>query len=286
MEKLKVKNAAREAAHKRAEADEASFQQREQVAQAKRQEERQNRQVLEGERERNRQRKLRAVQGREWDAEKKEEDFSSGRGGQSSQFRRGVYGGVAYTSDGYDGSGGSGMGEGSEFPSPRGESFQRGSRGRGRGRGDGFRGRGGGRGRGGQYNGPSQEQPRGDRNTRNSDFLADTDFPALPRTSSGQDGTANTKLGSESAPQTDNDHTDSTTKKETQKDSVPVVANISEGLNARTDGVKGDTWTTDQSSGGKDATWADQMITPVTPSEGGDGGALSTLDIGEGRINL
>ncbi|KAI9826563.1 MAG: hypothetical protein M1832_006159 [Thelocarpon impressellum] len=74
---IKLKNAAREEAHRRAEADEASFRQREKQEQAKRAEERQNRQVMEGERERNRLRKLKAVGGLEWDSEKQEEDMNA-----------------------------------------------------------------------------------------------------------------------------------------------------------------------------------------------------------------
>ena len=45
------------------------------------------------EREKNRQRKLKAVQAREWDSEKKEEDYNPR--GYNPRFRRGAYGGVA-----------------------------------------------------------------------------------------------------------------------------------------------------------------------------------------------
>jgi hypothetical protein len=45
------------------------------------------------EREKNRQRKLKAVQNREWDSEKTEEDYNPR--GYNPRFRRGVYGGVA-----------------------------------------------------------------------------------------------------------------------------------------------------------------------------------------------
>ena len=91
---MKLKSEQREASHRRAEADEASFHEREKLEQVKKLEEKQNRRVLEGEREKNRLRKLKAVEGREWDAEKREEDLFGGpvRGG--SQFRRGAYGGV------------------------------------------------------------------------------------------------------------------------------------------------------------------------------------------------
>ncbi|KKK22910.1 hypothetical protein P175DRAFT_0520009 [Aspergillus ochraceoroseus IBT 24754] len=80
------------AAHARAEADQASFLEREKIAEKKRREERQNRKIMDSERERNRLRKLEALNGREWDADKQEDQFS-GRGGK--QFRRGMHGGVS-----------------------------------------------------------------------------------------------------------------------------------------------------------------------------------------------
>ncbi|KAL4942606.1 hypothetical protein BDV06DRAFT_159564 [Aspergillus oleicola] len=91
---LARENAARKAAaHARAEADQASFEEREKVAEKKRREERANRRVMDNEREKNRLRKLEALNGREWDAEKPEEQFSNNnRGGQ---YRRGMHGGVA-----------------------------------------------------------------------------------------------------------------------------------------------------------------------------------------------
>ncbi|KAH0556138.1 hypothetical protein GP486_005930 [Trichoglossum hirsutum] len=131
---IRLRNAALEAAHRRAEADEASFQEREQRELAKRLEERVNRRVLEGEREKNRQRKLKAVQGREWDAEKKEEDYnSSGRGG--SAFSRGAHGGVVGGRGGFRNAE---RGRGDFHPSQRGRgdlNAPRGPRGAGRGRG-------------------------------------------------------------------------------------------------------------------------------------------------------
>ena len=75
---IKLKNANLTAAHERAEADAASFAQREQqatVQATQRQKvERRDRQVMMGERERNRERKLRGMEGREWDSHKGEED--------------------------------------------------------------------------------------------------------------------------------------------------------------------------------------------------------------------
>lgn len=82
MEKIKIKNASLTAAHARAQADEASFAEREeqakQVAARRQKEERRDRQQMMGERERNRMRKLKAMEGREWDAEKNEDDFQRG----------------------------------------------------------------------------------------------------------------------------------------------------------------------------------------------------------------
>ncbi|KZF21060.1 hypothetical protein L228DRAFT_248822 [Xylona heveae TC161] len=172
LESIKLKNKELEEAHRRAEADEASFRQREKLAQAKVREERQNRQALEGERERNRQRKLKALQGREWDAEKNEEDYNQDRS-RGSQFRRGAYGGVAYD--------GARPGYGANDGQYDGDSYApRGGRDRGNFRGG--RGRGGGRGGGGhrESSAPNhsekQQQPQ-------KPPTAD-DFPALPGGSS------------------------------------------------------------------------------------------------------
>jgi hypothetical protein len=66
---------------------------REQVAAKKRREELANRRVMDNEREQNRQRKLKAQTGREWDSQKREEDYNPRGGG--SQFRRGMHGGVS-----------------------------------------------------------------------------------------------------------------------------------------------------------------------------------------------
>ncbi|KAJ5323133.1 hypothetical protein N7452_011422 [Penicillium brevicompactum] len=81
------------AAHARAEADQASFVEREQEAAKKRREELAHRRVMDTEREKNRQRKLKAQTGREWDSQKREEDYNPRGGG--SQFRRGMHGGVS-----------------------------------------------------------------------------------------------------------------------------------------------------------------------------------------------
>lgn len=67
MEAVKLKNASREEAYAREQADAEAFATRETEAENKRKEERQDRQIMMGERERNRQRKLKAQGVREWD---------------------------------------------------------------------------------------------------------------------------------------------------------------------------------------------------------------------------
>ncbi|KAK4860772.1 hypothetical protein LT330_004503 [Penicillium expansum] len=144
------------AAHARAEADQASFMEREQEAAKKRREELAHRRVMDNEREKNRQRKLKAQTGREWDSQKREEDYDPRGGG--SQFRRGMHGGVsgavrrdfedARTVDAADHSGG--------------------NRGRGRG------------GRGGRDRG-SPRTPQGDRPRKGlADSIFATESPAAP----------------------------------------------------------------------------------------------------------
>ncbi|KAF2210800.1 hypothetical protein CERZMDRAFT_98966 [Cercospora zeae-maydis SCOH1-5] len=82
MARIQIKNASLTAAHARAEADAASFAEREQqarkVAEERRSQEKRDRQQMMGEREKNRVRKLKAMEGREWDAEKQDQDFSRG----------------------------------------------------------------------------------------------------------------------------------------------------------------------------------------------------------------
>lgn len=169
MEAVKLKNANLEAAHARAEADQASFQAREAEAQEKRKQERQNRQQMMGEREKNRLRKLKAVGGREWDAEKDPAQTGNDQNGRS-QFRRGAYGGVApdrgsvrqpETEEVM-----SGATEGDDLRS----GFRDRGHGRGRGRGRGaFGGGGGGGGVQGQRNSGTKQ-----------DVPTTADFPPLP----------------------------------------------------------------------------------------------------------
>ncbi|KAF3492416.1 uncharacterized protein GIQ15_01933 [Arthroderma uncinatum] len=172
MAAAKITAAKKAAAHARAEADEASFQEREKVALAKRLEERQNRRVMLSEREKNRQRKLNSQTGREWDAEKSVDAFSErGRGGSS--YRRGAHGGIVNDI------------RTAPAPTPAGDwenpsNLGVGDRSRGRGgrggRGQGRRGGGpGGRGRqaDGQSTGISTNLPP-------PEITAQDEFPALP----------------------------------------------------------------------------------------------------------
>ncbi|KAL4971105.1 uncharacterized protein BDV14DRAFT_194883 [Aspergillus stella-maris] len=153
---LARENAAKKAAaHARAEADQASFEEREKVAEKKRREERANRRVMDNEREKNRLRKLEALNGREWDAEKPEDQFKE-RGGQ---YRRGMHGGVSGVARQPKGLQDSRWADASPSPDRDDDSsaYEQGhGPGRGRGRGRGGRG---GRGRGGHRRDASREQP-------------------------------------------------------------------------------------------------------------------------------
>lgn len=107
---MSLKNASLAAAHQRAEEDLASFEAREAHAAQRRAADRQNRQAMLGERERNRMRKLKAVEGREWDAEKRDdgEKFAGGRGARRGGYR-----------DRGRGRGAAGRGRGREDGSPQ-----------------------------------------------------------------------------------------------------------------------------------------------------------------------
>ena len=146
------------AAHARAQADAASFEERERIAQQKRAKEKVERRAMDNERQKNAARKAAAMGGREWDLQKNEEDFRtpSGRGGprQRGGQMRTMNGTTAERSD----------------PALDDLSQYQWHEGRGRGRGGRGRGRGGPRGGRGDARGGSK-QPN---------VKADTDFPALP----------------------------------------------------------------------------------------------------------
>ncbi|KAJ9614087.1 hypothetical protein H2200_002223 [Cladophialophora chaetospira] len=150
------------AAHARAQADAASFEERERIAGLKRAVEKKERRAMEGEREKNRLRKLGNREGREWDRDK--EDVLAGTNGRGGRGRG------AYTD--YGGRGFSGD-QGEEDDLRQYEWHDDRGRGRGRGRGGrGDRGRAG-RGRGGARGSDSQNQHQ-------PDLSADSDFPSLP----------------------------------------------------------------------------------------------------------
>ena len=161
---MKVKNAAAEEAHRRQQADEDSFRAREQAEHTKRLEERQNRREMDKEREKNRARKLKAVGGREWDAEKKEEDYAGGQ--RREQYRRGAHGGVVGSQRTPEAS------EGQASDERYSQQGARGSRG-----GRGTRGSGTGRGRGRGASNPSTNL---DSHTNRDGAPTSGDFPALP----------------------------------------------------------------------------------------------------------
>lgn len=159
----KVNNAKRAEAHRLAEADEASFQQREAQASKKRQEEGHARRQMNQERENNRLRKLGAQAGREWDEGKEELAAREERG---SQYRRVAHGGVAH--DGGRGGRGASNGYQDGGSMPEYEERRGGYAQRGRERGDRSHG-GRSRGKYNPNNGTPQAAP---------DPVAD--FPALP----------------------------------------------------------------------------------------------------------
>ncbi|KAL8805397.1 MAG: hypothetical protein Q9182_001963 [Xanthomendoza sp. 2 TL-2023] len=162
----KLNNARREEAHRLAEADEASFQQREAQASQRRQEEGRARRLMDQEREKNRLRKLGAQSGREWDEGKAEQAADTRHGG----YRRGAHGGAS----GYQS-----LGDRAADPQPDGDAssggggypprFRRGGGDRGRGRGRRGRGRGGYENSAGGFEIAKPPPPN-----------AETDFPALP----------------------------------------------------------------------------------------------------------
>lgn len=161
---------------------------REQIAAKKRRQELANRRVMDNEREQNRQRKLNAQTGREWDSEKREEDYNPRGGG--SQFRRGMHGGVSgYVRRDFDGMDATTGGP----PSP----------GRGRGRG----------GRGGRGRGPSRGPPGGrasskdpadrtDANAVTPGVKDEGEFPSLPAGKASGDAVATKPAAATASPST------------------------------------------------------------------------------------
>ncbi|KAL1297837.1 hypothetical protein AAFC00_006364 [Neodothiora populina] len=165
MQRMSLRSAELTERHKRAEADRQSFDKREEVAKEvakqRTKEERRDRQQMMGEREKNRLRKLKAMEGREWDMQKQEEDYDPRAAAKRGGSGRGAYGGVVGPRDGAAGPV-AGQ-EQQEYTDGR-EYMYRENKGRGNDRG------GRGRGRGGRGASSSQSLPR------------HSDFPELPPT--------------------------------------------------------------------------------------------------------
>ncbi|KAL8900226.1 MAG: hypothetical protein Q9192_001183 [Flavoplaca navasiana] len=162
----KLNSQKREEAHRLAEADEASFQQREAQASQRRQEEGRARRVMDQEREKNRLRKLGAQGGREWDEGKGDQPVDPRR----SEYRREPHGagtrGGNLQIDGDYNDADRGYGRGGR---------SRGDRSRGRGRGRGGRGRAGYDSSAGGFEIMKPEAPN-----------IEKDFPALPSAATGK----------------------------------------------------------------------------------------------------
>ncbi len=167
MAAAKLNNAKREEAHRLAEADEASFHQREAQASQRRQEEGRARRLMDQEREKNRLQKLGAQGGREWDEGKEDQPNHDPR---RSQYQRGAHGGTSGYQDLASRDADLQHVENGRFGARGYET--RGGRGRGgRGRGRGGSGRGGFENRANDVEIQKQRVPD-----------AEKDFPALPPT--------------------------------------------------------------------------------------------------------
>jgi hypothetical protein len=154
---MSLKNKALTEAHEKALADQDAFAVREKEAAAKRKIETAERKVMMGEREANRQRKLKVMGGREWDAEKNEEDFKD----EGRRARRGAHGGVTGARNEALANANGDVADGDR------EGGQRGRGGRGRG--------GRGRGRGDQNNAAASPRP-----SKTQSIPKTEDFPDLP----------------------------------------------------------------------------------------------------------
>ncbi|ERF76536.1 hypothetical protein EPUS_09017 [Endocarpon pusillum Z07020] len=167
----KTRSENRSAAHARAEADAASFNERERAAAEKRVKDAANRKVMEGEREKNRARKMAVMGGREWDAEKNEDDFKmASRGRGRGNYVRGANGGVRASHE--------------EIQDEDLRQYQRRDN-RGGGRGRGKRG-----GRGSEHGAAGGRAGRGNGAAGQPDITADVDFPSLPATTKPRDDTS------------------------------------------------------------------------------------------------
>ncbi len=167
----KTRSENRSAAHARAEADAASFNERERAVAEKRVKDAANRKVMEGEREKNRARKMAVMGGREWDAEKNEEDFKmASRDRGRGNYPRGPNGRAQASHEDV---------ANDDLSQYQWKDDRGGGRGRGKRAGRGSE-RGAVGGRAGRRN-DAAGQP---------DITADVDFPSLPATTKSRDDTS------------------------------------------------------------------------------------------------
>jgi hypothetical protein len=244
MKAMSVKNAALVAAHERSLQDEAAFAQREAAAAEKRRVDRMNRQQMMGERERNRQRKMQALGGREWDAEKKEEDYAPEEARRGA--KRGAHGAIVGARQGY-----AQQPEGRQVEEEDQEvtgARRGGERGRGRGRGRG--------GRGGRQHDASHPNQQHDRVPVSQAPPTALDFPELPIATAAKDqdaAKAPLKLAfpnkpKEKAPETEED------KK---------LASEKKAALSKLDEAKHKFGFSPISPGGEKKSWADQVESPT-----------------------
>lgn len=154
------------------------------MAAKKRREEQANRRLMDNEREQNRQRKLKAQTGREWDSEKREEDYNPRGGG--SQFRRGMHGGVSgYTRNDFNQGAADDVAGGNGTPS--------------RGRGRGGRGRGPSRGPRGERASSKEPSTKADKKAAVG-VNNEADFPSLPAGKKPEDAPVSVSTKKPAAP--------------------------------------------------------------------------------------
>lgn len=188
MQRMSLRSAELTERHQRAEADRQSFDKREEVAKEvakqRSKEERRDRQQMMGEREKNRQRKLKAMEGREWDMQKQEADYDprAAAAAQRGGFGRGANGGVVGARDA-GGASASGFGRDQEDYTDGREYLYR----------ENNRGRGGRGGRGGAGRGGSEQQ----RAPKHTDF---PELPAATKEKAGQEEAKQASSGATPAP--------------------------------------------------------------------------------------
>ncbi|KAH8154125.1 uncharacterized protein LAJ45_01893 [Morchella importuna] len=255
---------------RKAEEDENSFQVQEEarkqadatkriVERKKKVEQERSRKELDDERAKNRQRKLNAVNSREWDSTKTEEDYNPRKG--SSQFRRGAYGGVVDSTRGSPASRGFRGAPSGPRGSPGGP---RGSPGAPRGAPSGPRG----------ASGSNREAAASRGAPRNSNTTQE--WPALP-TASKDNASADTSTQAEAAPKLATPTNDQPTSLEGQpstEEKTPAEGEIStEGKASTENNASSEVKAPEKSPaiGGLDTKYnVGDNLTPLSPAVGGD----------------